>query len=94
MPNRRVLGEPRGDEVLSDAQPQEDAFAGAILGDELHLGGLCAFATERSRIGLPATLTVAGGVGREPGERPQHFDRAGADLAGKTDHHAALGDRG
>ena len=50
----------------------------------------CAVGTERSRIGWPITLDLAGRVGGQAGQRPQHLDRAGADLAGEADHHAAL----
>ncbi len=57
----------------------------------------CTFAAARSRpsasrIVLARDADLAGRVRGKASQRAQHFDRAGADLAGEADHRAALGD--
>ncbi len=72
-----VIGEPRGDKVLSDPQAQKYAFFPGARSSEMNcILAACAFGTDRSRIGMPITLDIAGCVRCETRQRPQDFDGA------------------
>src|ERR1700730_2924799 len=86
-----VKGDPRGNQVVSDAQAEEYAFAGAIFRDESELAGLrLRYRAQAQR--FPGDAHLTGRVEREPRQRAHDLDGAGPDLPGKTDHRATWRD--
>ena len=84
-----VKGDPHGNQIESNTEPEEHAFAGAILRDEAELAGLrLRYRAQAQR--LPGDAHLTGRVEREPRQRAHDLDGAGPDLPGKTDHRATL----
>src|SRR5205807_6167533 len=85
-----VKGDPHGNQIVSNTQPEEHAFAGAIFRDEAELAGLrLRYRTQAQR--LPGDAHLTGRVERESRQCAHDLDGAGPDLAGKTDHRAPGG---